>query len=126
MKIARFTHNGHTRLGVVDGDDVIDVGSADPSLPTDVGELIAAGGIDRLRGAAGTHVPLASVRLEAPIAQPPVFLAIGLNYADHIAESGMNKPAAPVVFNKQITCVIGPNRSDRSAHRGPRPGRLRG
>ena len=35
MRIARFTHDGHTRLGVVDGDDVVDVGSSDATLPTD-------------------------------------------------------------------------------------------
>jgi 2-keto-4-pentenoate hydratase/2-oxohepta-3-ene-1,7-dioic acid hydratase in catechol pathway len=108
MKIARFSHNGSTRLGLVDGDDIIDVGGADASLPTDVGALIAADGIDRLRGASGARIALADVRLEAPIVQPPVFFAIGLNYAAHIEESGMAKPAAPVVFNKQITCVTGP------------------
>ncbi len=48
------------------------------------------------------------MQLEAPIAQPPTFLAIGLNYADHVAESGMAKPAMPIVFNKQVTCVVGP------------------
>ena len=41
MRIARFSHNGSTRLGVVTDDGVIDVGSADPSLPTDCGRLLA-------------------------------------------------------------------------------------
>ncbi len=109
MKIARFTHDGRTRLGVVDGDDVIDVGGLDATLPDDLGALLAAGGLDRLRATEGAaRLPLSSVRLEAPIAMPPVFFAIGLNYADHVIESGMDKPAAPVVFNKQITCVTGP------------------
>ena len=52
--------------------------------------------------------PLADVRLLAPV-QPRKFLAIGLNYADHIAESGMEAPEYPVFFNKQVTCVIGPD-----------------
>ena len=112
MKIARFTEGGRTRLGIVatGSDEIIDIGTADPSLPTDVGALLAAGGLGNLRllTAAATRLPIASVQLEAPIAQPPEFLAIGLNYADHVAESGMPKPAAPVVFNKQSTCVIGP------------------
>ncbi len=56
----------------------------------------------------GARFPLEAVRLEAPIAQPPEFLAIGLNYADHVAESGMKKPEMPIVFNKQVTCVTGP------------------
>ena len=110
MKIARFTEGGHTRLGIVDGDEVIDVGSADPSLPTDLGPLLADGTIARVAAQRGSaaRLSLSSVRLEAPIALPPNFLAIGLNYADHVTESGMSKPDMPVVFNKQISCVTGP------------------
>ena len=112
MKIARFTEGGKTRLGIVttDTDEIIDVGTADTSLPTDVGVLLAGGNLAALARTAATapRVALSAVTLEAPIAQPPTFLAIGLNYADHVAESGMEKPKAPVVFNKQVTCVVGP------------------
>ena len=107
MKIARFTHQGRTRLGVVLGEELADVGSASPELPTDVGELLAGAGLAALaplvEGAA--RIPLAEVTLEAPVARPPEFLAIGLNYALHIAESGREAPKVPVVFNKQATCV---------------------
>jgi 2-keto-4-pentenoate hydratase/2-oxohepta-3-ene-1,7-dioic acid hydratase in catechol pathway len=51
---------------------------------------------------------LEEVRLLAPV-QPRKFLAIGLNYADHIAESGMEAPEFPVFFNKQVTSVVGPD-----------------
>lgn len=51
---------------------------------------------------------LEEVRLLPPV-QPRKFLAIGLNYADHIAESGMEAPQFPVFFNKQVTCVVGPD-----------------
>jgi 2-keto-4-pentenoate hydratase/2-oxohepta-3-ene-1,7-dioic acid hydratase in catechol pathway len=51
---------------------------------------------------------LEEVRLLAPV-RPRKFLAIGLNYADHIAESGMEAPQYPVFFNKQVTCVVGPD-----------------
>jgi 2-keto-4-pentenoate hydratase/2-oxohepta-3-ene-1,7-dioic acid hydratase in catechol pathway len=110
MRIASFTHAGSRRLGVVEGDDIVDVGSADPSLPADLGPLLAAGELGRVSAAtAGApRLPLADVRLEAPIALPPSVLAIGLNYAAHVDESGMHKPDMPVVFNKQITCVTGP------------------
>jgi 2-keto-4-pentenoate hydratase/2-oxohepta-3-ene-1,7-dioic acid hydratase in catechol pathway len=114
MRIASFSQGGSRRLGVVEGDlpdgVVVDVGSADPSLPADLGPLLAAGGLDRV-GAAMAGAPrlaLADVRLEAPIAMPPSVLAIGLNYAAHVDESGMHKPDMPVVFNKQITCITGP------------------
>jgi 2-keto-4-pentenoate hydratase/2-oxohepta-3-ene-1,7-dioic acid hydratase in catechol pathway len=52
------------------------------------------------------HV-LEEIRLLAPVL-PRNYLAIGLNYADHIAESGMQAPEFPVFFNKQVTCVVGP------------------
>lgn len=110
MRIARFTHAGSTRLGLIDGDTVIDVGTADPSLPTDLGAVLAAGTLGSVGATAATapRIPLADVRLEAPIPLPPNFIAIGLNYADHVKESGMDKPKMPVVFNKQVTCVTGP------------------
>ena len=54
------------------------------------------------------RLALASLALRAPILRPPKFLAIGLNYADHVAEAGLETPKLPTVFNKQSTCVTGP------------------
>jgi 2-keto-4-pentenoate hydratase/2-oxohepta-3-ene-1,7-dioic acid hydratase in catechol pathway len=71
--------------------------------------LLQAGATAIAAAADGARrVPLADVRLLAPIPHPPKFLAIGLNYADHIAEAGMQAPDFPVFFNKQTTCVTGP------------------
>jgi 2-keto-4-pentenoate hydratase/2-oxohepta-3-ene-1,7-dioic acid hydratase in catechol pathway len=67
--------------------------------------------LDRARTAVRDKVrslPLKDVKLEAPIARPPEFLAIGLNYADHVAETGGKAPAFPLFFNKQATCVNAP------------------
>lgn len=110
MKIARFTLDGSTRLGIVEGDHVLDAGHNDPALPSDVGAVLAGPGlaaVARAAEGAAAH-ELGRVRLEAPLAAPPTFLAIGLNYRAHVDESGMSKPAMPIVFNKQITCVTGP------------------
>ncbi len=57
---------------------------------------------------AGTPVPLSSVRLHAPLVNPPRIFAIGLNYRDHAKESGMAIPTTPVVFFKLATAIIGP------------------
>jgi 2-keto-4-pentenoate hydratase/2-oxohepta-3-ene-1,7-dioic acid hydratase in catechol pathway len=57
----------------------------------------------------GPHIPLASVRLCAPILRPGKIFAIGLNYADHIAESKMETPAHQVWFTKAQTSVNGPS-----------------
>ena len=110
MKIAKFTHDGRTRLGIVESHEVIDVGSADPSLPSDLGDVLRDGVLDRVGATAASapRIALSDVRLEAPIALPPTFLAIGLNYSAHVAESGMQKTAMPTVFNKQVTCITGP------------------
>jgi 2-keto-4-pentenoate hydratase/2-oxohepta-3-ene-1,7-dioic acid hydratase in catechol pathway len=109
MRIACFTHQDSTRVGVVIGDEVADIGGADPSLPTDVGALLPLD-VPGLQTAATSapRIALADVRLEAPIVAPSEFLAVGLNYADHVAESGMRKPDVPMIFNKQRTCVTGP------------------
>jgi 2-keto-4-pentenoate hydratase/2-oxohepta-3-ene-1,7-dioic acid hydratase in catechol pathway len=99
MRIARFEHVGSVRVGLVDleeqrievfdGDDVLAVAAGDAS-------------------STGERVALADVRLLAPIPVPPNFLAIGLNYADHVNESGRDRPEFPIFFNKQRTCVTGP------------------
>ena len=82
MKLCRFEIDGDARHGTVEGEEVVDSDS-------------------------GERHPLVDVRLLAPVL-PHKFLAIGLNYADHIAESGMEAPEFPVFFNKQSTCVVGP------------------
>jgi 2-keto-4-pentenoate hydratase/2-oxohepta-3-ene-1,7-dioic acid hydratase in catechol pathway len=59
------------------------------------------------RSDASLRHSMEEIRLLAPVV-PRKYLAIGLNYADHIAESGMQAPEFPVFFNKQVTCVVGP------------------
>jgi len=113
MKLATFTHGGTTRLGVVLRDEIVDLAAAAPELPLDMLHFLAAGAgaMEAARAAAaapGHRVPLADVRLEAPIRRPPEFLAIGLNYADHIAEAKLERPTFPLFFNKQSACVTGP------------------
>jgi 2-keto-4-pentenoate hydratase/2-oxohepta-3-ene-1,7-dioic acid hydratase in catechol pathway len=98
---------------VVLGDAVVDLSVAAPDLPRDVVALLTAGpaALERAKTAAASardRLPLASLRLRPPILRPPKFLGIGLNYADHAAESGQKPPAFPIVFNKQSTCVTGP------------------
>ncbi|HBZ69718.1 MAG TPA: 5-carboxymethyl-2-hydroxymuconate isomerase [Deltaproteobacteria bacterium] len=113
MRLATFTHAGSTRVGVLAGDDVIDLAAAAPELPREMVAFLAAG-VPALRRAgdlalaARERIALAKVRLQAPVLRPPKFLAIGLNYADHVAESRLEMPKVPTVFNKQSTCVIGP------------------
>jgi 2-keto-4-pentenoate hydratase/2-oxohepta-3-ene-1,7-dioic acid hydratase in catechol pathway len=114
VKLCTFEHDGTLRAGVVLEDAVVDLSVAAPELPRDVAALLAAGpdALARAQSAAAAareRLPLAPLRLASPILRPPKFLAIGLNYADHVAESGQKPPAFPIVFNKQSTCVTGPH-----------------
>lgn len=113
MKLVTFSHAGATRIGVVVGDEVVDLTTAAPQLPREMVAFLTAGqpALDAARAAVGkpgSRIPLADVVLEAPILRPPKILAIGLNYGDHVAESGMEKPKVPVVFNKQSTSAHPP------------------
>lgn len=64
---------------------------------------------NKLANNENTLVPLDKCQLLAPIAKPEKFFGVALNYADHIEETGLDKPEYPTFFNKQNTCVIGPN-----------------
>ena len=115
MKLATFTQADATRIGVVDGEVIVDLSAAAPSLPTEMCAFLAAGteALATARQAAesanAARLALADVTVEAPILRPPKILAVGLNYRDHIAETGMQTPKYPMIFNKQSTAVTGPN-----------------
>ncbi len=114
MKLCTFSQAGVLRVGAVVGDELVDLASAAPELPRELASLLAAGpaALERARAAAASarqRIPLSEVALAAPIPRPPKFLAIGLNYADHVAEAGLETPKLPTVFNKQSTCVVGPS-----------------
>ena len=111
MKIATFTHGGRQRIGVVEGAEILDV-SASGGVPHDMIALLAGGAaaIETLKRAASAapRLALAAVHLDAPVPRPAKLLAIGLNYASHVAETGRDTPQFPVFFNKQTSCVTGP------------------
>ena len=112
MKLVTFTHARTTRIGIAIGDDVVDLTAAAPDLPRDMLAFLEAGNdaMAAAHAAIGSEhrIPVADVQLEAPITRPPKFLAVGLNYADHVAEAGLETPENPMIFNKQSTCVTGP------------------
>ncbi len=98
MRIARFSHDGSTSFGVVEGP------GADPA------DLVVAAIDGHPFGRftfTGERHPLAAVRLLAPVL-PSKVVCIGKNYADHVAEMGGPAPADPVTFLKPSTSVIGP------------------
>lgn len=112
MKIARFNYQGQVLLGAV-VDDQIYAARQDPSLPGEMIAFLSMGepAMEKLREIAEKAIdaiPLAEVDLLAPVPNPQKFLALGLNYGKHIAETGMEKPTFPTFFNKQSSCVNDP------------------
>ena len=111
MKLATFTEGGSTRIGVVRDDGIVDLSTTVPDLPRDMVALISSdAAMAKARAAVemGKALPLSSVMLEAPVPFPGKVLAIGLNYRDHVEESGQPMPEHQVWFNKQHNCITGP------------------
>lgn len=107
MKLATYEDASGRHTGVVVGDTITPTGIAGSMI-----ELIADW--ERVKPqvqrniAGGTSVPLSSVQLLAPVLRPGKVFAIGLNYADHIAESQMATPEHQVWFTKAVTSINGP------------------
>jgi 2-keto-4-pentenoate hydratase/2-oxohepta-3-ene-1,7-dioic acid hydratase in catechol pathway len=118
MKLARYSLNGTVRVGVVDGDRVLDLADLDPAAPSRISDVLAKGPAylahisPRVKQAAASHA-LATVRLLAPVPEASKYLCTGLNYADHLAEAralGMQipEPLTQGWFAKQVSSINGP------------------
>lgn len=113
MRFARIGQPGNEMPVVMIGKDLF-VDIADRTDDID-GNFLAGFDLPELtaevarRVASGQVQPLGDRRLGAPIARPHQVLCIGLNYADHAAESGMAIPDEPIVFNKAPNTVVGPD-----------------
>ena len=113
MKLATFTDGDGARIGIVVGELVIDLSAAAPDLPTDMVAFLAAGDAAMARAQevqtdADHALPADNVEFLAPVPRPGKILAIGLNYADHIAETGAQTPTTQIWFNKQTTATNAP------------------
>src|SRR5690349_18077005 len=116
MKLARYSVAGRTAIGVVQGDQVIDIEALDPAAPKTIRELLARGVAGRRRIADAlrdrpTGRALSAVKLLAPIPDAQKYMAIGMNYHDHAEEArkgGMKVPEHQLWFNKQVSCINGP------------------
>jgi len=111
MKLVTFTHNLHTRVGAVVEGKVVD-GKNNTKIPATMLEFLGAGGhaleaMQQQIDSGNDRIALDQVKLHAPVPRPGKYLGISLNYADHIAETGRDKPEYPSFFTKQSTCVIG-------------------
>ncbi len=111
MKLLRYGPLGQEKPGFLDANDQIrDLSEVIPDL---AGSVLADEGLAKIRSIDPMSLPLVAgdPRLGPCVGNVGKFICIGLNYADHAAESGMDLPAEPVVFFKATSAIIGPNDS---------------
>ncbi|WP_119155347.1 fumarylacetoacetate hydrolase family protein [Caldimonas tepidiphila] len=112
MKFTTFLQAGQPRLGLVDGDAVIDLNAAQPQVPADLRAALAAGvDLDSAARAAlasdAPRLPLADLPRAPLVPQPGKIVCLGLNYFDHAKEGGRDKPEYPWFFLRGASSLIG-------------------
>ena len=113
MRIVGFETDGGLRLGVVDGDAVIDLQAVDSRVPADLGDWLRANDGDLAplqdlarRAPASAPRPLAQLRFGLPVPRPGKILCLGLNYLEHAKECGHARPQFPSVFLRCLTSLV--------------------
>lgn len=113
MRIVTFQHKDGQRLGVRDGDTVIDLSLASPDLPTELVDLIKMGqsGLDQAQKVIGgadqsARIPLSDITYLPPTRRAGKIICLGLNYADHAAEGGHQKPDYPSFFMRGNSTLV--------------------
>ena len=109
MKLLRYGPQGQEKPGLLDAQGRLrDLSGQVADL---AGEVLGADSLARLRQLDPNSLPLVdgSPRLGPCVGRGGKFICIGLNYADHAAESGLDVPKEPVVFNKWTSAICGPN-----------------
>jgi ureidoglycolate lyase len=109
MKLLRYGPKGQEKPGLVDADGVMrDLSSIVDDI---AGNVLGDAELARLRGIDTATLPRVpdGVRIGACVGRVGKMVCIGLNYADHAAESNLPVPAEPVVFNKWTSAIVGPN-----------------
>jgi acylpyruvate hydrolase len=115
MKIVGFESNEGLRLGVVEGDQVIDLQAVDAKLPANLADVLKANNGDlkpladlAKRAPAGARKPLSSIKYALPVARPGKIICLGLNYLEHVKEGFMrdNVPKFPTIFMRCQTSLV--------------------
>jgi 2-keto-4-pentenoate hydratase/2-oxohepta-3-ene-1,7-dioic acid hydratase in catechol pathway len=109
MKLLRYGAAGSEKPGILAGDGTIrDLSGVIRDV---AGDALLPEQIARIKATDAAKLPRVNepVRLGPCVGRVGKFLAIGLNYSDHAAESGMALPKEPIVFSKATSCICGPN-----------------
>jgi 2-keto-4-pentenoate hydratase/2-oxohepta-3-ene-1,7-dioic acid hydratase in catechol pathway len=113
MKLVTYSRGDNPRLGAVKDKGIVDLTGRLAGHPTDMSRLIAEwdalhANVEQLVAQTPTDASISTVHMLAPILRPGKIFAIGLNYADHIEETGQQRPAQQTWFTKSVTAINGP------------------
>jgi acylpyruvate hydrolase len=115
MKIVGFESDGKLKLGVVDGDQVVDLQAIEPSMPNDLGDLLKKtdGNLKPLASLAkaapvSARRPLKGLKFGLPVARPGKVVCLGLNYLEHVKEGSQrdNIPKFPTIFMRGNSSLV--------------------
>ncbi|MBD9462872.1 ureidoglycolate lyase [Pseudomonas sp. Pdm06] len=109
MKLLRYGEKGSEKPGLLDTDNQLrDLSGHVPDI---AGQVLGADSLAALAALDPRSLPLVAgqPRIGACVGQVGKFICIGLNYADHAAESNMEVPKEPIIFNKWTSAICGPN-----------------
>jgi acylpyruvate hydrolase len=115
MKIVAFEGQGGPRIGIVEGDQVVDLQAADPKIPNDLGEALAkTNGDTKQLGEIAKRAPasarklLSAVTYALPVGRPGKIICLGLNYLEHVKEGSQrdNIPKFPTIFMRGLTSLV--------------------
>jgi 2-keto-4-pentenoate hydratase/2-oxohepta-3-ene-1,7-dioic acid hydratase in catechol pathway len=115
MKIVGFEADGGVRVGVVEGDSVIDLQAADAKTPTDLAQWLQRtdGDLSSLKAlakgaSASARRPLKGLKYALPVARPGKIICLGLNYLEHVKEGSQrdNIPKFPTIFFRGLTSMV--------------------
>ena len=114
MKIVAFDRADGPGLGILDGEDVIDLSAVDASAPRELGAVLRGPGLGALkaigeRATPAHHVKLSAITLRMPVETPGKIICLGLNYIEHVNEGPFQRPDYPTLFMRGMTSLVAAN-----------------
>ncbi len=115
MKIVAFEEHGEPRIGIVEGDNVVDLNAVDSAVPNDLGEWLERNNGDTRpladiakRATASARKPLSGLTYRLPVGRPGKIICLGLNYLEHVKEGPQrdNIPKFPTIFMRSLTSLV--------------------
>ena len=111
MRIVAFDRKDGAGLGVVEGNEVIDLSAVDAAAPRELGAVLRGPGLGALaaiakKAGAAHRIPLAGILYRMPVETPGKIICLGLNYIEHVNEGPFQRPDYPTLFMRAMTSLV--------------------